>query len=113
MYLFKRKEDEMKKNFLKTLTYLGTFSTFFVLSMMFFSTTASAYIDPSAMTYLLQIVVGIIIAGGAAFGYYFKKIKRKMNQKSKPAETIQVDDQTTFDNDDEFSTSNIKENEKN
>lgn len=108
-----RKEEDMKRNILKSVTYLATSGTFFVLSMMFFSTTATAYIDPSAMTYVLQIVVGIVIAGGAAFGYYFKKIKRKINQKDKPVQTIQTEDQETFDNDDEFGTSNIKENEKN
>ena len=36
---------------------------------------AAAYLDPSAMTYTLQIVFMIIIAGGAAIGIYWKKIR--------------------------------------
>lgn len=103
----------MKKTILKTALYLATFSTFFVLATVCFSTTASAYIDPSAMTYIIQIGVGIIIAGGAAFGYYFKKIKRKMNKKEEPSTDYKLVEEEKFENDDEFDVSQIKENERN
>ena len=40
----------------------------------------SAYIDPSAMTYIIQLVAGMAIAAGAAFGFYFRKIKRAFSR---------------------------------
>ncbi|MBE5958752.1 MAG: hypothetical protein E7254_07825 [Lachnospiraceae bacterium] len=40
-----------------------------------------AYIDPSVMTYLIQAVVGIVIAVGAGVGLYLKKAKKKVNEK--------------------------------
>ena len=52
------------------------FLYFFILSCFLFSVTAQAYIDPSAMTYIIQLVAGVAIAAGAAFGFYFRRIKR-------------------------------------
>lgn len=39
------------------------------------------YIDPSVVTYLIQAVAGVVIAVGAAVGIYFRKAKKKMNEK--------------------------------
>lgn len=39
------------------------------------------YIDPSVVTYLIQAVAGVVIAVGAAAGIYFRKAKKKMNEK--------------------------------
>lgn len=41
--------------------------------------TASAYIDPSVATYLVQAVAGIGIAVATGAGIYFHKIKHKVN----------------------------------
>lgn len=57
------------------------FLLFFVLGCAFFTATVSAYIDPSAMTYIVQVVVGIVIAGAAAFGFYFQRLRRKLKKK--------------------------------
>ena len=38
--------------------------------------SSAAYIDPSAMTYIIQIIAGVAIAAGAAFGFYWRRIKR-------------------------------------
>ena len=103
----------MKKLILKTSLYLSAFCMYFVLGTLFFTTTASAYIDPSAVTYILQIVVGIAIAGGAAFTYYYKKIKRKITKTTHSTTVNKTVDYAVHDNDDEFSASQIKENEKN
>ena len=43
-----------------------------------FSINASAYIDPSVMTYAIQAIAGIAIAIGAAVGIYFRKIKKNV-----------------------------------
>jgi hypothetical protein len=40
-----------------------------------------AYIDPSVMTYVIQAVAGVVIAVGAAVGIYFRKAKRKVQDK--------------------------------
>ena len=68
-----------------------------------------AYIDPSAMTYVLQLVVGIVIAGGAAFAYYFKKMKRKFGSKKEGnTEDYDTVEQIEYDNDDEFDIEKIE-----
>lgn len=51
---------------------------FFAISFMFlYADDALAYIDPSVMTYAIQIVAGVVIAVGAFLGVYFRKIKKK------------------------------------
>ena len=45
------------------------------------SVPASAYLDPSVTTYAIQAVAGIIVAVGAAAGIYFRKAKKKINDK--------------------------------
>ena len=39
------------------------------------------YIDPSVMTYAIQAIAGIAIAIGAFIGIYFRKAKKKINDK--------------------------------
>ena len=53
-----------------------SFLYFFVCASLLFSVTALAYIDPSAMTYIIQIIAGVAIAAGAAFSFYFRKFSR-------------------------------------
>lgn len=40
-----------------------------------------AYIDPSVMTYAIQAIAGVAIAVGAFVGIYFRKAKKKINDK--------------------------------
>ena len=44
-------------------------------------TRVTLYIDPSVVTYLIQAVAGVVIAVGAAVGIYFRKAKKKVNDK--------------------------------
>ena len=39
------------------------------------------YIDPSVMTYTIQAVAGVVIAIGAFVTVYFRKVKKKVNNK--------------------------------
>ena len=39
------------------------------------------YIDPSVMTYAVQAIAGVAIAIGAFVGIYFRKAKKKINNK--------------------------------
>ena len=50
-------------------------------SMLMFGLNANAYIDPSVMTYMIQVVAGIAVAVGAVVGIYFRKAKKKVSEK--------------------------------
>lgn len=52
-----------------------------VCSMLVFGLNANAYIDPSVMTYMIQVVAGIVVAVGAVVGIYFRKAKKKVSEK--------------------------------
>ena len=41
--------------------------------------TAYAYIDPSATTFLIQAIVGVVIALTAGISIYWRKAKKKIN----------------------------------
>lgn len=82
----------MKKNLLKVFQFAYFFSCFFVLM----GNTAFAYIDPSAVTYVIQAVAGVLIALGAAFTVYrhkimkfFRQQKRKKAKKKNQTETTE------------------------
>lgn len=62
---------------------------------------ASAYIDPASTSYLLELIVGIIIVGGAAFGYYWRKIKNKVSGNEEKKTGVSVEEQLTGLDDDE------------
>jgi len=42
---------------------------------------AHAYLDPSVMTYAIQIVAGIAVAVGAIVGVYWRKAKKLLQDK--------------------------------
>lgn len=54
---------------------------FFAGGMLLFGANGFAYIDPSVMTYVIQAVSGIVIALGAAAGIYWRRAKKKLNEK--------------------------------
>lgn len=67
---------------MKKIVYYIISTLFFVVAFAIaFSINVRAYIDPSVMTYAIQAIAGIVIAAGAALGIYFRKIKKKVNEK--------------------------------
>lgn len=60
----------MKRFILK----IAQFMYFFTAGMMLFTGYAHAYIDPSAATYIIQAVAGVIIAAGAIITVFRHKI---------------------------------------
>ena len=42
---------------------------------------AKAYLDPSVMTYTIQVVAGVVVAVGAVIGVYWRKAKKKVQDK--------------------------------
>ena len=79
---------------------LLSFLWFFICFTLLFSSTACAYIDPSAMTYIIQIIAGVAIAAGAAFGFYFRKLKRALS-KFRKKDVAQEDWDADDEDDDE------------
>lgn len=58
---------------------------FIIMFTLMFSTTAYAYLDPATTSYVIQVVAGVFIAGGALIGIFWKKIRiffRNMKMKS-------------------------------
>lgn len=49
--------------------------------MVALSINASAYLDPSVMTYTIQVVAGVVVAVGAVIGVYWRKAKKKVQDK--------------------------------
>lgn len=59
-----------------------TFVLYMTLCFLFlFSTTAHAYVDPSTTTYVIQAVAGVAIAIGAFVAVYWRKAKKKVQEK--------------------------------
>ena len=56
---------------------MGAFTV--ICGMLLFGRDASADIDPSVMTYVIQAVAGVVVAVGAAVGIYFRRVKKKLN----------------------------------
>lgn len=67
----------MKKIIVSVLGVIGIFGC----SMLFFGVNAKAYIDPSVVTYVIQAVAGVVVAVGAAVGIYWRRARRKLNDK--------------------------------
>ena len=85
----------MKKILGQVFKFMYFFSCFFTL----FTNYAHAYIDASAVTYVLQAVAGVLIALGAAFTIFrhkifafFKKNKKQNNEAEDAIEFKDVDD---------------------
>ena len=75
---------------MKKLKKLMGFMYFFTFGMVFGTQYVYAYFDPSATTYLIQIVAAVFIAAGALIGVYWQKIKKffrkKKNKKIRDAQ---------------------------
>lgn len=66
---------------MKRVAKFGIGSMFAVCMMVALAMPVNAYIDPSVLTYVIQAVAGIVIAVGAAVGIYWRKAKKKVNEK--------------------------------
>lgn len=79
---YKETIEVYKMKRIKTTIKIALGSTFlFANFMLLFGLNGQAYIDPSVITYLIQIVSGVVISLGAFFGVYGRKIKKVMAQK--------------------------------
>lgn len=76
-----RRKNSVKKVIKEIMAVIGLGTYFFVVGMLMFGANGLAYIDPSVMTYVIQAVSGVVIAIGAAIGIYWRKAKKKLNNK--------------------------------
>ena len=51
-----------------------------VFCMVMTPVQASAYIDPSTTTFIIQAVIGLAVAIAAGFSIYWRKAKKKINK---------------------------------
>ena len=65
----------------RKINQLGKFCFLFVCGMLFFGVNVHAYIDPSVMTYMIQLVAGLVVAVGAVAGVFIRRAKRKLAEK--------------------------------
>ena len=85
-----------KMSFISVLFFVCCFALFGSFS------PASAYIDPATTSYVLELVVGAVVVGGAALGYYWRKIKNKVNKNEEKSSGVSVEEQLSgLDDDDE------------
>lgn len=83
----------------KILSQAMKFTYFFGCFWYLFTIPSQAYIDPSAVTYIIQAVAGVLIALGAAFTIFrhkifafFKKNKKDSTEQGEAIEFKDVDD---------------------
>jgi len=65
----------------KGIRVFSCFAVLFFGFMLLFGVNGQAYIDPSVITYLIQIISGVVISLGAFFGVYGRKIKKSIQKK--------------------------------
>ena len=54
---------------------------FIACFVLVFALPAHAYIDPSVMTYTVQIIAGVAVAVGAVAGVLWRRAKKKVQDK--------------------------------
>lgn len=77
------------------------FMYFAVCAFFMLSTYAFAYLDPSTMTYLIQVIAGVFIAGGATAGILWHKFKRAIKKPKNNASDAQATEAAANDEPDE------------
>ena len=65
----------------KLLAKTGIVALLAVYLMVFTMPMAHAYIDPSTTTYLIQAIAGIAVAVGSFVLIYWRRAKKKLNEK--------------------------------
>lgn len=77
---------------------------FFVCCFVMFGSfaPASAYIDPATTSYVLELIVGAVVVGGAALGYYWRKLRKKVGKTEEKESGVSVEEQLSgLDDEDE------------
>ena len=65
---------------MKRIKPLMLLTLYCVFCMVLTPTQASAYIDPSTTTFIIQAVIALAVAIAAGFSIYWRKAKKKINK---------------------------------
>ena len=65
---------------MKKIKPLMLLTLYCVFCMVLTPTQASAYIDPSTTTFIIQAVIALAVAIAAGFSIYWRKAKKKINK---------------------------------
>ena len=65
---------------MKRIKPLILLTLYCVFCMVLTPTQASAYIDPSTTTFIIQAVIALAVAIAAGFSIYWRKAKKKINK---------------------------------
>lgn len=74
----------------KLMLQIGKFTYFFAAFFVFFQLNAQAYIDPSAVSYLVQGIAAVVIAIGAAITIFRHRIVAFFRGRSKKVEKKEI-----------------------
>ena len=72
--------NEKEKLTMKKGLPLFLLTLYCVFCMVMMPTQASAYIDPSTTTFIIQAAIGLVVAIAAGFSIYWRKAKKKINK---------------------------------
>ncbi len=61
------------------------------------SVNTFAYLDPSAMTYMYQAILGVVIASGAVIAIFWKRIRLYFKKKKQAKRFKEMDNSDTSD----------------
>ena len=61
---------------MQTMKKLLSLAYFTAALAAVFSFSAFAYLDPGTLTYVISMLAGLVIAGGAALAIFWRKIKK-------------------------------------
>lgn len=81
----------MKNKFLRAMGKIFSFIYFFSCFFSLFTVSVDAYIDPSAVTYIIQGVAGVLIGLGAAFTIFRHKIFGLFKKKPEEEEESKIE----------------------
>ena len=71
---------------------LAVLTAYIALCMTVTPTQASAYIDPSTTTFVVQAAIGLAVAIAAGVSIYWRKAKKKINKAIGREETASKDE---------------------
>ena len=83
------------------MTFISIFVFVFCFALFGSFAPAAAYIDPATTSYLLELIIGAVIVGGAALGYYWRKIKNKVSKTEEKSDAVSVEEQLAIDDDED------------
>ena len=83
------------------MTFISIFVFVFCFALFGSFAPAAAYIDPATTSYLLELIIGAVIVGGAALGYYWRKIRNKVSKTEEKTDAVSVEEQLVIDDDED------------